>query len=451
MSLRVLRRVFHNKSKEYLEPLVAALSEVGKNARSWFAESEKLQLTTSQLNASIERSSTASHEISSTVHTTAESAVKLEQLADSLYSSIQKSAESRKQTSLQMAEVESAVKDVQSQVKLGLDEIASITETLAQIQEKAKIINDIVFQTKLLSFNASVEAARAGEYGKGFAVVAEEMASLAAISGSAAKEIESILVSGVSQTREKIENVTSSLNHVTSSAVHSLEKANKTRSAVSAFFKEIEDSIELTREQAKQISTATKEQSQGVSEIDSALQGLRSNSLVLSDMSEKNHDSSVLLLERVEKTLKLLKDFSTYQGLTLAEAHEPFDFKAAIQAHLDWKMKLTKYIAQPDGSLDGRVVCKDNACNLGKWLYGEGAEFRSVHGSAFEALRVSHAEFHVNAGKIVDLVNAGKRVDAQKLMSPSGPYSNVSRKTVELIENLENLVEQSGSSIKRAS
>lgn len=55
------------------------------------------------------------------------------------------------------------------------------------------MINDVVFQTKILSFNASVEAARAGAEGKGFSVVADEIANLARSSGSSALEIESIL------------------------------------------------------------------------------------------------------------------------------------------------------------------------------------------------------------------------------------------------------------------
>jgi methyl-accepting chemotaxis protein len=73
------------------------------------------------------------------------------------------------------------------------DEISSIVKVIAEIGDKTKVINDIVFQTKLLSFNASVEAARAGEQGKGFAVVAEEVGNLATMSGKAAEEISSML------------------------------------------------------------------------------------------------------------------------------------------------------------------------------------------------------------------------------------------------------------------
>ena len=52
--------------------------------------------------------------------------------------------------------------------------LPKVLEIIKTIEDKTKVINDIVFQTKLLSFNASVEAARAGEAGKGFAVVASK-------------------------------------------------------------------------------------------------------------------------------------------------------------------------------------------------------------------------------------------------------------------------------------
>src|SRR6056297_538175 len=61
-----------------------------------------------------------------------------------------------------------------------LEDIKGIVE---QIKKKTAVINDIVFETQLTSFNASIEAARAGQHGKGFAVVAEEVGKLARLSG----------------------------------------------------------------------------------------------------------------------------------------------------------------------------------------------------------------------------------------------------------------------------
>lgn len=78
-------------------------------------------------------------------------------------------------------------------IKNMANEIKAMSSAMEEISTKASMINEIVFQTKLLSFNASVEAARAGEHGKGFSIVAEEIASLAKRSGESAQEIAGIL------------------------------------------------------------------------------------------------------------------------------------------------------------------------------------------------------------------------------------------------------------------
>ncbi|RBQ25708.1 methyl-accepting chemotaxis protein, partial [Arcobacter sp. CECT 9188] len=61
------------------------------------------------------------------------------------------------------------------------------------VNEAISIIDQIAFQTNILSLNAAVEAATAGEAGKGFAVVAQEVRNLAARSAEAAKEIKDIV------------------------------------------------------------------------------------------------------------------------------------------------------------------------------------------------------------------------------------------------------------------
>jgi len=101
-----------------------------------------------------------------------------------------------------------------SEIELSYQELESLIDVVKQIHAKTEIINEIVFKTQLLSFNASIEAARAGNYGRGFAVVAEEVGKLAQVSGIASGEIATLLKSSlgtvtttVERTKERIDTV----------------------------------------------------------------------------------------------------------------------------------------------------------------------------------------------------------------------------------------------------
>ncbi len=152
--------------------------------------------------------------------------------------------------------------------------ISEILEVISEISEKTKVINDIVFQTKLLSFNASVEAARAGEHGKGFAVVAEEVGSLAAMSGTAALEIREMLDRSISQVTQIVNNTKAKMEILESSSKEKIQQGNirakESLEALQQILRDIDEVDNLIGE----ISTASQEQSLGVQEVSKAMQEL---------------------------------------------------------------------------------------------------------------------------------------------------------------------------------
>lgn len=129
--------------------------------------------------------------------------------------------------------------------------------------------------------------------------------------------------------------------------------------------------------------------------------------------------------------------FSKLLGLSEAKKADimsELDVMAAINAHVQWKMRLEKYLeGTSEEKLDPKVVCLDNQCKLGKWIYGSAVEH--FHGDeSLDNLRDEHARFHTYAGRIVDYIHANDKAAAKDLLE--GDYKFTSRKVVFALSEL---------------
>lgn len=141
----------------------------------------------------------------------------------------------------------------------------------ANISRIIRVIDEIAFQTNILSLNAAIEAARAGQYGKGFAVVAEEVRNLAARSADAAKETAELIelskqkategkrIAG--QTAEALEKIIGGITEVANIMAGIAVASNEQASAIS----QINDGVVLVSD-VTQSNSATSEETAAASE-----------------------------------------------------------------------------------------------------------------------------------------------------------------------------------------
>ncbi|MBT4790393.1 MAG: hypothetical protein HON90_02385, partial [Halobacteriovoraceae bacterium] len=160
---------------------------------------------------------------------------------------------------------------IMEEIQKSNEEISLIVNVIAQIGEKTKVINDIVFQTKLLSFNASVEAARAGEHGKGFAVVAEEVGNLAAMSGKAALEISEMLENSIKEVTNTVESTKGKIATLVEEGKQKVDRGIETAHECDEALDEIMKNVNLVNDKVKEIAASSSEQSIAVNEVNAAI------------------------------------------------------------------------------------------------------------------------------------------------------------------------------------
>jgi len=111
------------------------------------------------------------------------------------------------------------------------------------------------------------------------------------------------------------------------------------------------------------------------------------------------------------------------------------DFVAAIEAHRKWKERLADYVmGTSNEKLDHTIICRDDQCALGKWIYGSGATFTG-HLPLYHQLKAKHAQFHIAASQVVEHVQHDQKESAITLLM-EGEFAKSSRDVQSLLSKL---------------
>jgi methyl-accepting chemotaxis protein len=204
---------------------------LGQNAQTLTNNMDKIANAANDQAARLEETAASLEEITANIKNNTQTTVQMAQFGEKLKSSALTGQELASNTA-------KAMEDINAQT--------------TAINEAITVIDQIAFQTNILSLNAAVEAATAGEAGKGFAVVAQEVRNLASRSAEAAKEIKNLV--------ENAQTKTSDGKKIASSMIEG--------------YNELNENIEKTISLIDNVTNASKEQSIGMSQINDAVNNL---------------------------------------------------------------------------------------------------------------------------------------------------------------------------------
>ena len=270
-----------------------------------------LNSSITQQAAALQQTTAAVEETSASVVSNAENAKKSADVSDHSKRSVQNGKIAVDEVIDSITQISLSTEKIKDEIDQSNKEISEIVNVINEIGAKTKVINDIVFQTKLLSFNASVEAARAGEHGKGFSVVAEEVGKLAQMSGNSAKEITELLESSIEKVQSTIESSKRRINSLMLLNKDKVEIGTLTAKKCSEALDEITMNVNNVDQMISEIASASHEQSQSIREITKAMTEIDSASHQNSSSSQQASAAAVNLGNQVDDFRNLVVQLNT--------------------------------------------------------------------------------------------------------------------------------------------
>jgi methyl-accepting chemotaxis protein len=189
------------------------------------------------------------------------------------------------------SKVTTSASDGQQLAKLTAVSMDEIDTQVTAINEAISVIDQIAFQTNILSLNAAVEAATAGEAGKGFAVVAQEVRNLASRSAEAANEIKAIV--------EKAKNRADQGKIISDDMIEGYTNLN--------------ENIVKTLDLIRDVEKSSKSQQTGIEQINTAMEALDNQTKQNLSLVEKARDVAVQT-DEIAKTIVTSANEKEFNG-----------------------------------------------------------------------------------------------------------------------------------------
>jgi len=256
---------------------------------------------------------------------------------------------------------------------------SSINEKVDAISEAIEVIDDIAFQTNILSLNAAVEAATAGEVGKGFAVVAQEVRNLAAKSADAANEIKDL----VEIAKEK-----------------SLEGKTISEKMIDGYHG-LQDDIVKTKDMIEGVEKRGKILEDSMKKIDGAVEDM--NKVIADNISIASNVTSLSDdIDNLSNDLYKIALHASYKDGVQEQVCD-VDLNDTISKMKSKHLLFKTNILSKLDSKESFTVTPPTDCDLGKWMSAQvrnGEEFTKSR--AWEKLIEDHKHIHATAQEFVD-------------------------------------------------